>query len=122
MKEVSSWLKILFTGLIAGTINGLFGAGGGTIVVPALTFFFGISQHKAHATAISIILPFALVSSFIYYKYGFAVIDITLNVAIGGVLGSYIGSKLLTRFSDNYLRKFFGLFMILAAIRMVFFS
>ncbi|SES75659.1 hypothetical protein SAMN05660297_00518 [Natronincola peptidivorans] len=113
------WFKILFVGFLAGVINGLFGAGGGTIIVPALNFIFGVPQHKAHATAISIILPFAVISSLIYHKHGFTSLDVTYKVALGGIIGSYFGSRLLTNFSDNKLRKIFGLFMILAAIRMV---
>lgn len=118
--KVLYWSKVLLIGLIAGVINGLFGAGGGTIIVPALNFLFNISQHKAHATAISIILPFTIISSYFYYKHGFTEIDVTLKVALGGIIGSVIGSKALNKFSDNYLRKIFGLFMILAAFRMVF--
>ncbi|SCY17289.1 sulfite exporter TauE/SafE family protein [Alkaliphilus peptidifermentans] len=118
--RTSYWFKIAAVGMVAGIINGLFGAGGGTIIVPALYFVFGVSQHKSHATAISIILPFALVSSYIYYKSGFAALDVTLKIILGGVVGSYIGSKCLCLFSANYLRKIFGLFMILAALRMVF--
>ncbi|MBM7613549.1 sulfite exporter TauE/SafE family protein [Alkaliphilus hydrothermalis] len=113
------WIKLIAVGFVAGVINGLFGAGGGTIIVPALYFIFDVSQHKAHATAISIILPFALVSSFVYYRNGFTNLDVTWNVAMGGVIGSYIGSKSLTHFSASKLRKIFGVFMIIAALRMV---
>ncbi|WP_026477974.1 sulfite exporter TauE/SafE family protein [Alkaliphilus transvaalensis] len=119
MKIKYQWIKIISVGFIAGVINGLFGAGGGTIIVPALYFVFGVSQHKAHATAISIILPFALISSFIYYRNGFSNLGITFNVALGGVIGSYIGSKSLTRFSASRLRQIFGIVMIIAAIRMI---
>ncbi|KAB3531464.1 sulfite exporter TauE/SafE family protein [Alkaliphilus serpentinus] len=114
------WIKIILVGMSAGIINGLFGAGGGTIIVPALTFVFGATQHKAHATAISIILPFAVVSSYIYYRNGFFDINTTLKVALGGIVGSYLGSKCLNHISANYLRKIFGVFMIIAAIRMIF--
>lgn len=120
MRSAVYWIKIALVGFFAGIINGLFGAGGGTIIVPSLTFIFGISQHKSHATAISIILPFTIISSIIYYKYGFTQLDVTLKVAIGGIIGSYIGSKSLRHFSANHLRKVFGIFMILAALRMVF--
>lgn len=113
------WLKILMVGLVAGIVNGLFGAGGGTIIVPALTLLFGMTQHKAHATAISIILPFAIISSLVYYRNGYTDFAVTFQITLGGVLGSYFGSKSLTRFSANYLRKIFGIFMIIAAIRMV---
>lgn len=114
------WFKVVLLGFIAGIINGLFGAGGGTIIVPALNLIFDIPQHKAHATAISIILPFTIISSFIYYKNGYSAMNTTFKVILGGIIGSYIGSKILNRFSDNYLRKIFGIFMILAAFRMVF--
>ncbi|SDK59230.1 sulfite exporter TauE/SafE family protein [Natronincola ferrireducens] len=114
------WLKIILVGFVAGIVNGLFGAGGGTIVVPALNFVFGVPQHKSHATAISIILPFAIISSFIYYRNGFTAFDVTFKVALGGIVGAYIGSRALSHFSDSYLRKIFGVFMILAALRMVF--
>ena len=114
------WPKVILVGLVAGLINGLFGAGGGTIIVPALNMIFGVPQHKAHATAISIILPFTIISSFVYYQKGYFAMEVTLKVMLGGIIGSYIGSKILRRFSDNYLRKIFGIFMILAALRMVF--
>jgi len=120
MDKFIYWFKIGLIGFFSGIINGLFGAGGGTVAVLALTLFFDISQHKAQATAISIILPLSLISSFIYYKNGFATVDITFKVAIGGVIGSYIGSNALNKIPANYLRKVFGLFMIAAAIRMVF--
>lgn len=113
------WIKIVVVGFVAGIINGLFGSGGGTIIVPALTCLFGVSQHKAHATAISIIFPFALISSLVYYNYGFTELEITLKITLGGIIGSYIGSRSLNHFSANHLRKIFGVFMILASIRLV---
>lgn len=120
MDKLIYWLKIAFVGFISGIVNGLFGAGGGTVAVLALTFIFDISQHKAQATAISIILPLSLISSFIYYKNGFTTMDITIKVALGGIIGSYIGSNALNKIPANYLRKIFGIFIIAAAMRMVF--
>lgn len=120
MDKFIYWLKIGLIGFFSGIINGLFGAGGGTVAVLALTLIFGISQHKAQATAISIILPLSLISGFIYYKNGFTTIDITFKVALGGIIGSYIGSNALNKIPANYLRKIFGFFIIVAAIRMVF--
>ncbi len=119
MEKFIYWLKIALIGFFSGIINGLFGAGGGTVAVLALTLIFGISQHKAQATAISIILPLSLISGFIYYKNGFTTIDITFKVALGGIIGSYIGSNALNKIPANYLRKIFGFFIIVAAIRMV---
>ncbi|KXG74185.1 sulfite exporter TauE/SafE family protein [Thermotalea metallivorans] len=113
-------IKLILLGLITGLVNGLFGSGGGTVLVPGMFFILGIEEHKAHATAISVILPLTLVSMFIYFRYGIIVWDVTIKVALGGILGGYIGAKLLNRIPSNLLRKGFALFMMIAALRMVF--
>lgn len=119
MNKNKSIVKIAFIGFITGLINGIFGSGGGTILVPSLVFLMGIEDHKAHATAISIILPLSLISSFIYFGYDVVDLPLTLKVAFGSVIGAVVGSSLLNRFSVNALRKIFGIFMIIAAARMV---
>lgn len=113
-------MKVVLIGLIAGIVNGLFGSGGGTIVVPALVFILGVKDHKAHATTISIILPLTIISAFIYFRNGAIDFSIALYVVLGGVIGGFLGAKLLNRVPKNILRKAFGLFMIIAGIRMVF--
>lgn len=120
MTKITYWIKISLIGFVSGIINGLFGAGGGTILVLALIFILGISQHKAQATAISIIFPLSLISSYIYYKNGFTTTDVTFKIALGGIIGSYIGSNVLNKISANHLKKIFSFFMIIAAIRMIF--
>lgn len=112
--------KHILIGMATGMINGIFGAGGGTIAVPAMEKFLNIEEHKAHATAISIILPFTILSSIFYFKNNFMDWELALKVVPGGMLGGYIGAKLLNICPQNILKKAFGLFMILAAFRMVF--
>jgi uncharacterized protein len=119
MKKSKCYRKLLFIGLITGLINGLFGSGGGTILVPCLVFVMDVEDHKAHATAIAIILPLSILSSIIYYRYNVVDIALTGKVAIGSVLGGIVGSMLLNKLSVNVLRKFFGIVMIIAAVRMV---
>lgn len=119
MNNKISILKTALIGFIAGLVNGIFGSGGGTILVPCLVFLMGIEDHKAHATAISIILPLSLISSFVYFKYDVVDPALTLKVAIGSVIGALVGSSILNRFPVNVLRKVFGIFMIIAAVRMV---
>ena len=120
MSKNSSIVRTAIIGFLVGLVNGVFGSGGGTVLVPCLVFLMGIEDHKAHATAISIILPLSLISSFIYFRYDVVDLALTLKVAIGSVLGALCGSCMLNRFSVNALRKIFGIFMILAALRMVF--
>lgn len=113
-------LSIVLIGGISGFFNGLFGSGGGTIVVPAMVFLLGLKEVTAHATAIAIILPLSVISSLIYFGNSFANWKLTIDVALGGMIGGYIGAKILNRFSGKVLRRIFGVSMILAAIRMVF--
>ncbi|MTI70937.1 MAG: sulfite exporter TauE/SafE family protein [Firmicutes bacterium] len=117
MKKIN--IKILTIGFLTGIINGLFGSGGGTIIVPSLVFILGLEEHKAHATAISIILPLTLISTFIYFNNGMLNFKIATLVAAGGIIGGFTGAKLLKKIPSTLLRKIFGLFMIIAAIRMV---
>lgn len=111
--------KLLLVGIIVGLVNGLFGSGGGTIAVPALVIIFGLDQHKAHATAISIIFPLSIISSFLYFRHGNLNLKLAILVTLGSIIGSYIGAKNLRKIPSNILRKIFGIFMIIAAIRMI---
>ncbi len=119
MDKIKKLYKLLIIGMMIGLVNGLFGSGGGTIAVPALVFILGLDQHKAHATAISIIFPLSLISSFLYFRHGVLNLKIAGIVALGGIIGSYIGAKNLKKVPNNILRKTFGVFMIIAAIRMI---
>lgn len=119
MDKKTSILKTALIGVVMGLVNGLFGSGGGTILVPCLVFIMNIEDHKAHATAISIILPISLISSLIYFRYDVVDLSLTLKVAVGSIAGALLGSCLLNKISVNILRKIFGIFMIIAAIRMV---
>lgn len=105
--------------MITGLCNGLFGAGGGMIVVPSMVHFLEIEEHDAHATAIAVILPLAIVSAFIYFRNGFLDLGKLLPVAAGGVLGGLFGAFLLHRVPSCWLRRIFALFMIAAAVRMI---
>lgn len=111
--------KHIAIGLITGFANGLFGSGGGTIVVPAMERFLDIEEHKAHATAISIILPLSLLSLVIYCWKTDVQWSIALWASAGGIAGGFVGAKLLSKLSGIWLHRIFGLFMIVAAVRMM---
>lgn len=112
-------LKIIFFGALAGLCNGLFGAGGGMLVVPCLEKYLSLEPKKAHATAIAVILPLTIVSIYKYSRFSTVDTATLLVVCIGGALGSFIGAKLLKKFSGVMVRKIFGFFIIVAALRMV---
>ncbi len=117
---IKKYYKHSIIGVIAGLCNGLFGAGGGTIIVPSMELFLGVNEHRAHATAISIILPLSFVSAFLYIQNDFIDWNLAWKVSLGGFIGGYIGARLLQKIPGNILRKIFGVFMIIAGIRMVF--
>jgi len=112
--------KKILIGLVTGVANGLFGAGGGTILVPSLQKFLKIKTHKSHATAIAVILPLTLLSVFFYRKTGNVDWAALLWISLGGTAGGFLGAKLLNRLSSKWLHRIFGLFMMVAAVRMVF--
>lgn len=118
--KYKKYSKIVIIGLVTGIANGLFGSGGGTIAVPAMVLLLGADEHKAHATAIAIILPLTIVSAFFYISNGFVNWGITLKVMFGGVIGGYAGARLLHICPPNLLRRIFAMFMIIAALRMLF--
>ena len=115
------YLKCAIIGVLTGILNGLFGSGGGSIVVPAMVYYLGIEDHKAHATAIAIILPLTIISSLFYIYNSYVDWTLVYKTALGGIFGGFIGAKVLRAMPDNILRKIFGSFMIFASIRMVFF-
>lgn len=111
--------KRIFIGIIAGIISGLFAAGGGMIVVPALIHIFNLEDAKARATSVFAILPMVITSGFFYYKNNYMDWNIGIKCAIGGIIGGFIGAKLLKRLSSKILRILFIIFLIYTSIRLV---
>lgn len=116
---MTKYIKYILIGLATGLANGLFGSGGGTIAVPAMILLLKEEEHMAHATAISVILPLTIVSAILYISNNFINWGLTVKVMLGGILGGYIGAKLLGKCPSYILRIIFALFMIAAAIRMI---
>jgi len=113
-------IKNTLIGVFTGFVNGIFGSGGGTLLVPTLNNLLKVEEHKSHATALAIIIFLTGASSAIYISKGTYDIDLTVKVAIGSIIGGFIGAKLLCKLTGKFLRISFGLIMIIAALRMVF--
>lgn len=113
-------IKNSLIGIFTGFVNGIFGSGGGTLLVPILNNIVKVEEHKSHATALSIIIFLTSASSVIYISKGTYDISLTLKVALGSVIGGIIGAKLLSKVTGKFLRISFGTIMILASLRMVF--
>ena len=115
---------LLLVGLAAGILSGMVGVGGGIIIVPALVYFVGLSQHTAQGTSLALMLPpIGILAAMNYYKAGMLNVKYALIIAIAFVIGGYIGSKVsITYISEAMMKKVFGVIMLVAAIKLVFFS
>ena len=112
-------IKKIFIGLLAGTVSGLFAAGGGMIVVPALIHLFKLEDSKARATSVYAILPMVVASGIFYYKSNYIDWFLGIKCAIGGIIGGAIGAKLLKKISSRTLRILFVIFLIYTSVKMI---
>ena len=120
-KQSSSFnFKNCLIGSFTGLINGVFGSGGGTLLVPILNNILKVEEHKSHSTALAIIIFLSTTSSIIYISKGTLDINLTIQAAIGSIVGGIVGAKLLSKVTGKFLRIGFGIVMIIAAFRMVF--
>ena len=120
-KQSSSFnFKKCLIGSFTGFINGVFGSGGGTLLVPILNNILKVEEHKSHSTALAIIIFLSTTSSIIYISKGTLDINLTIQAAIGSIVGGIVGAKLLSKVTGKFLRIGFGIVMIIAAFRMVF--
>lgn len=112
-------LKKIVIGLVAGLVSGMFASGGGMIVVPAFISVLKMDETTARATSIFAILPMVVVSSFFYFENNYIEWKVGILCAIGGIIGGYIGSKLLKRLSDKVLKISFTVFLVYMSVRMI---
>jgi hypothetical protein len=115
-KNKSSLISVLI-GICVGIVNGFFGSGGGTVFVPLAQRCLKIETHKAHATAIALILPLSIVSSIFYYSKINPPLPTLICIGTAGIIGGFIGARLLKRLSAAGLHIIFGIFMLIAAAR-----
>ena len=105
-------------GAAVGAVNGLFGAGGGMLVVPVLTYVAALGERKAHATAIAVILPLCLIGAVVYAAQG-GMDTCFLAPTVAGVLaGGIIGAAALKKLAAPVLDFLFYGLMLFAGIKM----
>src|SRR5579862_5990457 len=94
---LSTWL-LLAIGLAAGALSGVFGIGGGVIIVPSLIYLAGFTQHRATGTSLAVLLPpIGIAATFEYYRH--SNVDLRAAIIIAGamILGSWGGAVLANR-------------------------
>jgi len=114
-------MGFILLGLVAGAFSGLIGVGGGVIIVPALVFLFGLSQHLAQGTTLALLIPpIGLLAAWTYYQEGYVDIHIAGFICLGFLLGGLVGAKLANHLSNVVLERVFGVAMLLISLKMIF--
>lgn len=114
-------IACLLLGLAVGILSGLIGIGGGVFIIPALVFFFGMSQHQAQGTTLALLVPpIGLLAAWTYYKQGHVDLKVAALICAGFFIGGLFGAKIAVGLSNRVLRKIFGAALLLIAARMIF--
>jgi uncharacterized protein len=112
----------LAVGMVTGICAGLFGIGGGVILVPLLVLFFGYSQATASGISLTaLLLPVGLLGVLQYWRAGRisgGQIRMGFLIAIGVFAGTYVGARIGTMLPDQVLRRSFAIFMALVAVKL----
>lgn len=113
-------IYLVLIGLAAGFLGGMVGIGGGVIIVPALVLLLGMSQHMSQGVSLTLLMfPVGILGVFNYYKKGFVDFRYAGLLAIGFLLGSYLGSRFSLGLSQELVKKVFAVVMILLALKML---
>lgn len=111
----------LAIGLGAGVLSGLFGIGGGVVIVPALIFLARMEPQQATGTSLaSLLLPVGALGAWEYYKDGRVNLLAAALIAGGLFLGAGVGARYALTLSPQALRRAFAVFLLLIAVRMWF--
>jgi hypothetical protein len=117
------WYKLVLLGLIAGVASGMFGIGGGLIIVPALVSLMGFEQKAATGTSLAVLLlPVSLGAVWRYYDAGLLDIGVAALVALGLVGGAFAGARIALSLPSVTIRRLYGLFLFAIAVRFIFFN
>lgn len=116
--EMRRTLEATALGLAAGFAGGLFGIGGGLVMVPVLVLWFAVSQHRAHGTSAAVIVA-AATAAVIPFAMDGEVDWTTAGWILGGsLIGAFAGATLVSRVSPLWLARAFFTLTVVAAIRM----
>jgi len=113
-------LILVVIGLLAGILSGFVGVGGGIIIVPALVFVLGLSQHQAQGTSLFVLsFPVVILATLNYWKTGNVNWKFGLIIALTFIVGGYIGSKLSLKMSPGLVKFLFGIIMAYVSFRLI---
>ena len=110
-------IGILIMGIVAGVMSGLFGIGGGIIMVPSLIAIFGMDMLNANATSLAaMLLPVGILGVITYYKAGYINVRNALWISVGLLTGSFFGAELAVSVDVKVLSKLYAAFLLYIAV------
>lgn len=112
-------LELSLIGFVAGLSSGLFGIGGGTVIVPLLVWRAGFTQHAAHATSLAAIVGIAIAGAATFGTDGEVDAPLALALALGGILGAPLGARVMASLDAARLRAAFGALLCVVGILLV---
>jgi uncharacterized membrane protein YfcA len=111
----------LLIGLVSGVSGGLFGIGGGIIIVPACIYILNMGQKQAQGTSLmALLLPIGALAVWNYWKSNQIAVSVGLWIAVGFLLGGFAGSKIALAMNEVVLRRVFAGFLVLVAAQLFF--
>jgi uncharacterized protein len=112
-------LTFVLIGLAAGILSGIFGIGGGVLIVPALTYFAKMPFKQATGTSLgALLLPVGILGAMSYYRNGQLDMRASLIIAGGLLFGAYAGARIAEVTSTTVLQRMFAVFLVVVAARM----
>lgn len=116
---MQSKIKYAVTGGLAGAANGLFGAGGGMLLVPLLVRWCKLEEKRAFATSVAVIFLISIVSAFIYWTQAALDLYAAFPYLAGGLIGGIISGHIFKKIKMVWIRRAFGVLIIYGGIRAV---
>lgn len=121
MNAQPSIVLLLAIGVVSGIASGVFGIGGGILIVPALVYLAGFSQHAATGTSLAVLLPpVGLAAVLEYYRHGNVDLKTAVIVALGLLVGAGVGAVVANHVSGAYLKLAFGLLLTAVGFHLSF--
>lgn len=119
--SINEIILLIAIGFLAGIVGGSLGLGGGIIIVPALVFLLGFTQHEAQGTSLAVLLfPVGILAVINYTKHGYVNFKFAAILIVAFLLGSYLGSEISVHLPDKILKKVFGFFLLLVSLKIIF--
>lgn len=117
---MSEILTLLAIGLVAGVFSGMFGIGGGIVIVPALLFLVKMKQLEALGTSLAALIPpVGLLGAIEYYRNGLVNLKYAALIAGGLAVGAYFGAKIMIALPPGVAKRAYAIFLVAVAVRML---